>query len=116
MPMKAWVVKPRSEGYSTIVFAETRGKAKAIAMQTFVCDGCEFTKIACYRLKKADKYYRGRDEIDWSDPKDRVILVEQFGCVCEEIEESECEMCSASDICEAWKIHLKEVEEDAEIH
>lgn len=113
MPMKAWIVKPRSEYYSTIVFAETRGKAKAIAMATDVCDGCKFTDIACYRMKEADKYYRGRDIIDWNDPKDRVILVERFGYVCEEIEEGECEICHASSVCEAWKIHLKEVEEDA---
>ena len=36
--MKAWLVREKGEYCATVVFAETRGKAKVLAIQTEACD------------------------------------------------------------------------------
>ena len=48
--------------YSTVVFAETSGKAKAIAITTDAFNDYEFTEISARRVPNLDKYYRGLDE------------------------------------------------------
>ena len=35
--MKAWIVKEKDEFAATVVFAETRGKARMLAMLTDAC-------------------------------------------------------------------------------
>jgi hypothetical protein len=52
--MKAYQVSDKTswEGYSTVVFAETRGKAKAIALNTDACEGAEYIDIKCYRVQR----------------------------------------------------------------
>lgn len=61
--------------YSTVVFAETSGKAKAIAITTDAFNDYEFTEISARRVPELDKYYRGLDEMDWLDDADRIALV-----------------------------------------
>lgn len=43
--MKAWLVKDKEEFSATVVFAETRGKAKSVAMYTEACGGVAFCDI-----------------------------------------------------------------------
>ena len=40
--MKAWRVRKEGRFWATVVFAETRGKARAIARHTDACEDCDF--------------------------------------------------------------------------
>lgn len=56
--------------YATVVFAESAGKARAIALYTEACEGCDFTDIEVFRVPILDKYYQeGKVEMDWTDTK-----------------------------------------------
>lgn len=108
--MKAWQVYS-NDGASTIVFAETRGKAKYIAQQWI--DGFEdynFTEIICYRKKDADGFYNGKDCLDWLNDNDRLILVKEFGFACHEdyYEEDDCVHCSAKEYCRLYAENAEE--------
>ena len=99
--MKAWLV--RNDPYATIIFAETRGKAKVLAQHTETCEDCDFCDIEIHRVPKADKYYKnGKTEMDWQNPKDRIILVKEFGFQCVDILIEECEECSAKEFCDVY--------------
>ena len=43
--MKAWLAKDKDEFIATVVFAETRGKARSIAMRTETCEDVDFCNI-----------------------------------------------------------------------
>lgn len=62
---KAWIVRENGEPYAAVVFAETRGKARALAQSTDACDYVDFVNIEVRRIKDADKYYKpGKRELD----------------------------------------------------
>ena len=85
--------------YSTVVFAETSGKAKAIAITTDAFNDYEFTEISARRVPKLDKYYRvGKKEMDWYDDADRIALVKEGKFHCFEV--SECPSCPAREYCD----------------
>ena len=92
--------------YSTVVFAETSGKAKAIAITTDAFNDYEFTEISARRVPKLDKYYRGLDEMDWFDDADRIALVRDAGYSCDQEcwEGEDCTRCPAKQWCERWQI------------
>lgn len=98
--MKAWIARNvYDEEGATIVFAETSGKAKAIAMHSDTCDNCAFTDVRVSRLPSADKKYKkGKFKMDFSDPKDRYIMVKDFGFYCLE-KSDDCEECKAKKYC-----------------
>lgn len=101
--MKAWLVREKDEFVATIVFAETRGQAKVVAQWTDACDGVDFMKIECLRMKEADKYYRpGKSELDWDNPEDRIAMVKDCGFTCDWDARSvnECAQCSAKEFCD----------------
>ena len=54
--MKAWLVKEKDEFCATVVFAETRGKARAMASHTETCEDADFCDILVYRRPALDKY------------------------------------------------------------
>ena len=56
--MKAWLVRDKDEFCATVVFAETRGKARALAMHTEVCEDVDFIDIEVRRKPQMDKYYK----------------------------------------------------------
>lgn len=69
--MKAWLARKKDEFCATIVFAETRGKAKALALHTETCEDADFIHIEVHRVKEADKYYKpGTAELYWFDAED----------------------------------------------
>ena len=110
--MKAWQVREIDNPYTTVVFAETRGKAKALALATDACEYAEFINIEVHRRTQLDKYYKvGKREMDWYDPKDRIALVKELGMSCEYMED--CEKCSAKKYCEQYQ-HYLESESDTE--
>ena len=103
--IKAWLVRERDEFLATVVFAETRGKAKSIALTTETCEDCDFCNIEVHRVQRMDKYYKpGKTEMDWCDPIDRLALVKECGFTCDYDYrcESECQECSAREICDDY--------------
>ena len=101
--MKAWSVTDDEEClYATIVFAETRGKAKVIAQGTDACVDADFTHIRAIRVPQLDSYYRGKREMDWYDDNDRIAMVRYANMMCSyevDIEKENCLSCPAHEWC-----------------
>ena len=99
--MKAYVVTDKNECvYSTVVFAETRGKAIALAQHTDACEDLPFTQITAHRAPQLDKYYRGKYEMDWNDANDRIAMCKDAGFSCvSEISDPICAECPAKEYC-----------------
>ena len=113
--MKAYIIHDLKgyADYSTVVFAETSGKAKAIAITTDAFNDYEFTEISARRVPKLDKYYRGLNEMDWFDDADRIALVRDCGFRCdpEYLEEEDCERCTAKQWCDRYNA-VRDMSED----
>ena len=102
--MKAWVVKEKDKLCSTVVFAETRGKAKSLALWTECCEGANFCDIEVHRLPVIDKYYKeGKLEMDWFNAQDRIALVKDCGFCCDAVIKELCQKCSAKEYCSEHK-------------
>lgn len=102
---KAWIVREKGEFYAAVVFAETRGKARALAQLTDACDYVDFVNIEVRRIKDADKYYKpGKRELDWDNADDRIALVKDCGFVCyhEYWDMDDCAVCPAKDFCDKF--------------
>ena len=101
--MKAWLVRKRDEPCATVVFAETRGKAKSIAMGTEACEDADFLDIEVTRYKHMDKYYvDGKREMGWYNDKDRIALVKDAGFYCDDegiYNGIVCDACPAKEYC-----------------
>ena len=113
--MKAWRAEDKynSEGYSTVVFAETASKAKAIALYTDACEDANFTDIRVTRIKDLDGAYRGLSELDWEHPDDRIAMVKHGWHCLYPNEDEKCTLCPASAFCDSYQEYLKETEEQA---
>lgn len=106
--MKAWKIDTAWGEGSTVVFAETRGKAHALAMRTDCCEDASWTDVRAVRLPEMDKMYRpGKWEMDWDDKRDRIALVKDCGWYCFDVDREYCEGCPASEWCgdyQDWKM------------
>lgn len=103
--MKAGLATNPDEPCSTVVFSETRGKARARAMHTDACEDVDFCRIEVRRKPQLDKYYvEGKTEMDWYNSKDRVALVKECGfrCSYETLEYIDCSDCPAKQYCDAY--------------
>lgn len=99
--MKAWLAKETVNFRATVVFAETRGKAKSAALITDCCEGANFCDIEVRRVPQMDKYYvEGKTKMDWSVPKDRVALVKECSFCCRHPIAEDCKGCSAKEFCD----------------
>lgn len=113
--MKAWLVRERDGEYATIVFAETRGKARANAMATDACEDAHFCDIEVTRKPNFDKYYKdGKREMEWYDDADRLALVKEGGFYCVDMFIEECENCPAKEYCDQYQDYLTEEMEEGE--
>lgn len=105
--MKAWCVCDKHESYGAeIVFAETRGKARSLALATDCCSDTHFLDIEVRREPKADKYYKkGKWHLDWDNPKDRIALVKDCGFICDRDywEREDCDTCPAKEYCDKYQ-------------
>lgn len=109
--MKAWFVREKDRVCATVVFAETRGKARALARCTDACEDSDFCDIEVHRLPNIDKYYKdGKMEMDWYNPQDRIILVKECGFQCESVEYADCDECSAKGYCDLHKDYAEELQ------
>ena len=109
--MKAWLVNEKDEFGAEIVFAETRGKARALALSTDCCEDAKFTDIEVRRMRYADKYYKeGKWHLDWENPKDRIILVRKFDfhCDIDYFDLADCDVCSAREYCDLFKEKIRQ--------
>lgn len=99
--MKAYLVQDRWDPlFSTVVFAETAGKARALAQRTDVCEDLDFTDIRALREPALDSFYKGKWEMDWNNDEDRVAMVRFANFQCSlEVEDPECYSCPAKDWC-----------------
>ena len=110
--MKAWFVQPKDEPYAGIVFAETRGQARSMALSLDGFEDEQFTDIEARRAPYADKYYKeGKCYLDWDNPVERIALVKDCNFVCD-LEWEDCESCSAKAYCDRYQDHLRESEEE----
>ena len=104
--MKAWRVREKDEFFATVVFAETRGKARAMAMHTDTCEDADFLDIDVSRKPQLDKYYtEGKKEMDWFNSKDRIALVKDggFRCFDDEFDIEDCQFCPAKEYCDLYQ-------------
>jgi len=104
--MKAWLVREKGEFCATVVFAETRGKAKAVALYTECCENANFCNVEVHRQPQIDKCYTdGKKQMDWDSSQDRIALVRDCGFYCsdETFFEEECESCSARKYCDKYR-------------
>lgn len=110
--MKAWLVKDKDKCAATVVFAETRGKARSTAMATDACEDVAFCDIEVRRVPSIDKYYKeGKKEMDWYDDKDRLALFKECSFRCEYMEIDLCEDCPAKEYCDEYQDWLEESED-----
>ena len=91
--------------YTSIVFAETKGKAKAVALKTDAWCESQFIYLQVKRCPQADSRYSGQKELDWENPDERVFMVKELGFSCLEYIEAECENCAARKYCEHFQTH-----------
>lgn len=100
--MKAWLVREKNSFYVTVVFAETRGKARSRALSTESLEYANFCDIDVHREPQLDKYYKeGKTEMDWCDDNDRIALVKEAGFRCDyENTDDLCEYCPAKQYCD----------------
>ena len=102
--MKAWLVSTEYDFYALVIFAETRGKARYIALHTDEFEDNKFCDIEARRVPHMDKYYKeGKRFMDWENPKERIALVKELSFHCEYIELYECETCPAKKYCDTYK-------------
>lgn len=106
--MKAWLVREKDSEYATVVFAETRGKARSLAMATDACEDADFCDIDVSRKPQLDKYYKnGKKEMNWYDDKDRLALVKECGFFCIPSDLVECDQCPAKKYCREYEQELE---------
>ena len=118
MTMKAYLIYDpnKFEPGSTVVFAETAGKARALGICTDIFEDYSFTEISVRRVPALDPFYRGLWEMDFDNAGDRVAMVRyaNFQCLEEYTEYEDCESCPAKEWCDGYereKNRQKEYEE-----
>lgn len=113
--MKAWLVREKGELCATVVFAETRGKARAEAQCTECCEGADFCNIEVHREPQMDQYYTaGKTSMDWDNPQDRLAIVKDCGFYCgyDAFDLAECKTCPAREYCDEYEYENKDEYED----
>ena len=109
--MKAYCCRQDIDPCSTIVFAETAGKARYIAKSYgMLGDDLEFRDIHVRRVPQLDKYYKGQHEMDWYNDEDRIAMVREAGFTCGEdmFDPDECGRCPAVEYCDVYKDYVKD--------
>ena len=113
--MKAYVVQDKTEClFATVVFAETAGKARALAQSTDACEDVPFTDISVRRIPVLDRFYRGRSEMNWYNPDDRMAMVRYGDFECSrEVDTTleKCNECPATEWCGRYEYLMEDKEE-----
>lgn len=110
--MKAWSVFTDYGDYSSIVFADTAGRARQKAQSTDACEYVDWRDIRVKRMPKLDGMEdREPRDAPWLNEEIRLILVKDYNWACAEPQYSDCDSCSAKEFChwhddaevEVWK-------------
>lgn len=103
--LKAYVVRDKDyyRDFATVVFARNRNEARSLAMKTDACEDLSYLEIEAKRKPALDNSYRGRWEMDWNDPQDRIDCVKLAGMYCSYETDPKCGSCPARDWCERYK-------------
>lgn len=112
--IKAFKCYDDYSGYSIIVFAESAGKARYIVINSdMLGDDLEFKDVYVRRIPALDGYYKGKKEMDWYDPEDRLAMVREAGYRCDDdgFDPDECETCSGKEYCGKWEEYQEEAKE-----
>ena len=115
--MKAWRVEDiyAYEDGCAVVFAETRGKAHALAQNTDCCEDAEWCDIRVTRIPEMDKMWKpGKKEMDWCNAEDRIALVKECGWSCNDEyldRERDCPECPAAEWCGPYLDWKKEAQQ-----
>lgn len=105
--MKAWQISPKNEFYSVVIFAETRNKAKYMALSMEEFWDNEYIDLVAWRLPKADNLYNNRNRMDWDNSEDRIFLVKECNWNCGEYYDyDDCKDCCANQWCGIWQDYL----------
>lgn len=101
--MKAWIVTDTTGDFgSRIIFAETRGKAQAYALNYIDdFDFCDWTDLRITRFKAWDDHYKGNPEVDWEENK--LELIRDYNWYCLEYDSNHCKDCKAKLYCDNYK-------------
>lgn len=75
--MKAYVAHDRNCDcpYSMVIYADSPGKARAIAAMSEEFEDFAFTHILVKRCADLDEFYHGTEILDWYNPYDRLLMV-----------------------------------------
>lgn len=106
---KAYMISSDNADCSEVVWAETSGKAKRIALEK--CESmweCDFVELRARRLPEMDLLYKGSSVADWYDDEVRIKLVSEYGWHCAEPDFRDCKICPARENCDSWE----EMQED----
>lgn len=102
--MKAYQVHTDWRDGSVVIFAETVGKAKYLALNTDLLCYENYKDLRAIRLPKIDHLYNGDIMPDWNENEDiRLVLVKEYGWHCIEPQLEDCKVCSAEKCCE-WSL------------
>ena len=106
--MKAWKIFCRADFYCrAVVFAETSGKAKSLAMRYEPsCEFLSFIELQAFRAPELDVWYHEKPFLDWDDPNDRNFALAN-GFKCEDAYEPYCVDCFKKDKCEEYADYLE---------
>ena len=107
--IRAFVCQEEEEWNSVVVFAESAGKARYIAICSYeLGDDLRFQDVRVYRAPSLDKCYRGLNMMNWNDPQDRIAMVRDAGFQCSEADPVSCEICAARAYCDTYKDRMEE--------
>lgn len=115
--MKAYRVDlaDRWDAGSTVVFAENVKEAKKVAWRCEICGDWDtkYIDVRVRRRKELDSEYRGKIEMEWDDPEDRLAMVKAgWTCFEDYFDPDDCKECSGREFCSMYKDYLKDVEEE----
>ena len=107
--MKAWLIHENDTESCEVIFAETRGKAKSMALTTDTFSECDFCNLKVCRVRNIDKYYtNGKRCMDWDNQQDRLALVKECGFSCsDECFGEFCEDCLSKDYCDRYDEYIE---------
>ena len=107
MKMKAYKVWDKEGEGMTIVFAETAGKARTLALSTDTCEDAEFINIVVHRMKDLDNCYSGKWEMDWGYDDEMVLILVRdhgWGCDTDYVDiDKDCAYCIAKEYCGSYE-------------
>lgn len=110
---KAYAISADYAPYSEVVWAETSGKAKRIALDK--CEsmwGLDFIELRARRLPEMDLLCKGKPVADWCDDETRIKLVSEYGWHCAEPELYDCKTCPAKEFCDTWEDMKDDLDEE----